>query len=98
MAAGSAGLVASSNDRRRRPRSAQRGIFEERDVNAYMNVWHDILARFPTAAAWESRVRAIGHGLRKELSSGEALEIASQATPETPQAEDLGDPNGRKVG
>jgi glutathione S-transferase len=90
------------------------GDFSLADVNAYMNVWYvrssllakdqtvagvdNILARFPCAAAWESRVRAIGHGSGKELSSGEALDIASQASLETPQAQDPGDPNGRKVG
>ena len=49
-------------------------------------------------AAWENRVRAIGHGIREEMSAGEALDIAAKATPETPAENDADDPNGRKVG
>jgi glutathione S-transferase len=90
------------------------GDFSLADVNAYMNVWYvrsslspndqavagidDILSRFPYAAAWEGRARAIGDGSRKELSPGEALDIAAQASPDTLPAQDPGDPNGRKVG
>jgi glutathione S-transferase len=77
------------------------------DINAYMNVWYvranmpDIdamLAEFPSAQAWEARVRDIGHGSRSELSSAEALEIATAATPQTMTAADPRDPNGRKPG
>jgi glutathione S-transferase len=49
-------------------------------------------------AAWENRVRALGHGLREEMSAGEALDIATKASPETVAANDPDDPNGRKVG
>jgi glutathione S-transferase len=90
------------------------GDFSLADVNAYMNVWYvrsnlsakdqvaagidDILARSPCVTAWEARMRAIGDGSRKELSPGDALDIAAHASPETPPAQDRGDPNGRKVG
>ena len=84
------------------------------DVHAYMNVWYvrsslsaedkalagidQVLAGLPRVMAWESRARAIGHGSRREMTPVEALDIAARAKPETPPAEDSGDPNGRKVG
>jgi glutathione S-transferase len=78
------------------------------DVNAYMNIWYvrsnlpdaaQLFERFPKMLAWEQRVSAIGHGSReRELTSAEALEIARNATPQTPTAEDAGDLNGRKPG
>lgn len=78
------------------------------DVNAYMNIWYvrgnlpdaaKLFERFPKMLAWEQRVKAIGHGSReRELTSAEALEIARNATPQTPVAEDDGDLNGRKPG
>ena len=78
------------------------------DVNAYMNIWFvrgnlpeaaTLFKRFPTMLAWEQRVKAIGHGSReRELTSAEALEIARNATPQTPMAEDSGDLNGRRPG
>ena len=43
-------------------------------------------------------MRAIGHGHREEMSSGEALDIAACAKPETRVEEDADDPNGRSVG
>lgn len=80
------------------------GLF---DINAYMNIWYvrsnlpvadELLAQFPNVRAWETRVRAIGHGTRTEMSTAEALEIGRRATPQTIEAEDPHDPNGRKVG
>ena len=78
------------------------------DVNAYMNIWYvrgnlpdaaKLFERFPKMLAWEQRVKAVGHGTReRELTSAEALEIARNATPQTPIAEDKGDLNGRKPG
>ena len=43
-------------------------------------------------------MRAIGHGLREEMSADEALAIAAKASPETVAENDPDDPNGRKVG
>jgi len=78
------------------------------DVHAYMNIWYvrgnlpdaaTLFGRFPKMQAWEERVKSIGHGTReRELTSAEALEIARNATPQTPIAPDLGDLNGRKPG
>src|SRR5512141_536149 len=71
------------------------------DVNAYMNIWYvrgnlpdaaKLFERFPKMLAWEQRVKTIGHGSReRELTSAEALEIAHNASPQTPMAEDSGD-------
>ena len=81
--------------------------FSLADVSAYMNVWYvrsslpgadQMLAAFPLTCAWEARIRALGHGSRAELSSGEALDIAAQASPQTPTLADPDDPNGRKPG
>jgi len=57
-----------------------------------------IFAGLPRVAAWESRMRAVGHGLREEMSAREALAIAAKAAPETLAEGDSDDPNGRKVG
>ena len=57
-----------------------------------------IFAVLTQVAAWENRVRAIGHGDREEMSADEALGIAAKASPETVAENDPGDPNGRKVG
>ena len=83
------------------------GEFSLADVSGYMNVWYarqslasmdEMMKPFPRAAAWETRVRAIGHGTRTELSSSDALEIAAKAQPESPVFGDPADPNGRKPG
>jgi hypothetical protein len=77
------------------------------DVNAYMNVWYvrqnmpdadALLAEFSHVRAWETRMRAIGHGRRSEMSTTEALAIAKAAVPQTAEQADPNDPNGRKPG
>jgi glutathione S-transferase len=77
------------------------------DVNAYMNLWYmrsnlekadELLGEFDHARAWAGRLRAVGHGTRQEMTSAEALDIATRATPETAEQHDPGDPNGRKPG
>jgi glutathione S-transferase len=77
------------------------------DINAYMNVWYargnmpdadELFAEFDHARAWAGRVRAIGHGTRTEMTTAEALAIASKAAPETEELSDPNDPNGRKPG
>jgi glutathione S-transferase len=77
------------------------------DVNAYMNIWYirtnlpnadEMLAEFRKTSAWEARMRAIGHGSRKEMPAAEALDIATKATPQTAVTTDPHDPNGRKPG
>jgi glutathione S-transferase len=57
-----------------------------------------IFAVLTQVAAWENRVRAIGHGDREEMSADEALAIAAKASPETVAENDPNDPNERKVG
>jgi glutathione S-transferase len=90
------------------------GAFSLADVSAYMNVWYartnlsdadralagvnQILARCPHLLAWEKRMSAIGHGARTELSSGEALNIATRTKPQTSIRSDPDDPNGRRPG
>ncbi len=77
------------------------------DINAYMNVWYvrssltvadELLAECPNVRAWETHMRAIGHGVRTDISTVDALEIGRTAMPQTTQAGDPHDPNGRKVG
>ena len=78
------------------------------DVNAYMNIWYvranlpgeadGMLAEFARTRAWESRMRAVGHGQRSEISTAAALDIAASATPQTAELSDPNDPNGRKPG
>ncbi|MBX9648387.1 MAG: glutathione S-transferase family protein [Xanthobacteraceae bacterium] len=77
------------------------------DVNAYMNVWYirqnmadadAVLAEFGNTRAWETRMRAIGHGRRSEMSTSDALGIAKAATPQTAILADPSDLNGRKPG
>jgi glutathione S-transferase len=83
------------------------GTFSLADINAYMNIWYlrsglgkadEWLATFPRTLAWEGRIAAIGHGSRTEISSAEALEIGTQASPQTPVLADPDDPNGRRPG
>ena len=57
-----------------------------------------IFAGLKQVAAWESRMRALGHGAREEMSGDEALDIAAKASPGTFAENDPDDPNGRKVG
>ena len=78
------------------------------DINAYMNVWYlrqnlpreadRLLAEFAGTRAWETRMRAVGHGPRSEMSTAAALDIAAGATPQTVVLPDPNDPNGRKPG
>jgi glutathione S-transferase len=77
------------------------------DVNAYMNIWYvrahlpntdDLLGEFAATRAWEMRLRAIGHGRRHEMPAAAALDIAVNASPQTPELSDPNDPNGRKPG
>ena len=83
------------------------GQFSLADVNAYMNVWYtrgtvpdidQIFSGLPLVVAWENRIRALGHGMRIEMSSSEALEVAGKANPQTPVVADPKDPNGRQPG
>jgi glutathione S-transferase len=68
---------------------------EEDQVVAGLN---SIFAGFSQVAAWETRMRALGHGTREEMTPDEGLAIAAKASPVTVAEDDPNDPNGRKVG
>jgi glutathione S-transferase len=83
------------------------GDFSLADVHACMNIWYvttrmpggeRLLHDFPRVQAWAARAKDLGHGGREEITSAEALEIASRAHPTSPEIADPGDPNGRKPG
>lgn len=63
--------------------------------------WSDgptFLAQFPALEAWESRVRALGHGDASEMDSADALAVARDAVPETPEAVAPGEPQALTPG
>lgn len=78
------------------------------DVAAYMNVWwlasaapgaaEALLAAFPKVRAWKRRMRAFGHGERREISGAEALAGARAAEPVAPPSHDDSDPLGLQPG
>ncbi|MGI9301694.1 MAG: glutathione S-transferase family protein [Gammaproteobacteria bacterium] len=71
------------------------------DVSCYYLIWFirgryaegpEFLEQFPHLLAWEERMKAFGNGRPKDMSAIEALEIAKEATAETPMEKDAGDP------
>ena len=77
------------------------------DAVAYYLVWFtrgrwqsgaELLAEFPALEAWEKRVAAIGHGDSKDMTAGEALDIAKASATGTPEKADPRDPQGIKPG
>ena len=78
------------------------------DAAAYMNVWFlagavpqvatELLAELDHLQAWRTRMTAIGHGRRSEMTGAEALEVARLATPETRTDHDAHDPLGLEPG
>jgi len=77
------------------------------DASAYYNLaflrWLNpaglkVLESLPKTAAWDERVRGIGHGKRAELSNKDALAIAKAATSTTKEKADPNEPNGLKPG
>jgi glutathione S-transferase len=56
------------------------------------------VAEFAGIQAWMTRVKAIGHGTRTDLTSADALAIARSSTPMTSTTHDPHDPLGRKPG
>lgn len=77
------------------------------DIHAYMNYWF-VAGATPQqlewldcdlpVAKWAARVKAVGHGARTELASGQALEIAKAATTTTEEGVVGTEPNDLKVG
>ena len=77
------------------------------DALAYYLVWFTrgrwpggpaFLSEFQALEAWEARVRAIGHGTAIDMDAQEALEIAHDAEPATPELADPRDPQGLAPG
>jgi glutathione S-transferase len=78
------------------------------DIAAYMNVWFlrgavpattdALLEGLDRAKAWRSRVAAIGHGRREEMTPAEALEVAKTSEPASCTDHDAHDPLKLKVG
>jgi len=68
------------------------------DIAACMNVWwlgraagrvaDTRLAGLPRTLAWRERMAALGHGTRREMSGGEALQVAMTAAPGPAPASD----------
>jgi hypothetical protein len=62
---------------------------------AAMNALFEPLQR---VAAWEGRMRAIGHGQRTEIEAGAAIEIARGTAPLAGTGVQPGDPSGLATG
>jgi glutathione S-transferase len=72
------------------------------DIAAYMNVWFlggavretadGLMAGLDRLSAWRARVRAIGHGARSEMTTGEALDVAKTSEPAAYADHDADDP------
>ena len=77
------------------------------DATAYYVVWmlrafvaggDAVLSRHLRLAAWESRVRALGHGQRREIDATEALTEARTSTPTPGHGVAADDPSGLQEG
>ena len=78
------------------------------DIAAYMNVWFlrgalpaeadALLAGLERTQAWRTRVAAIGHGQRTEMTGADALAIARDSEPAQAPAHDDADPSGLAPG
>jgi len=77
------------------------------DALCYYLVWFirgryeggaELLGEFPNLLAWEERVRGIGHGRPRDMTSSEALDVARAATPEPALGEDPHDPQRLSTG
>ncbi len=78
------------------------------DAAAYMNVWFlagavphvfaELMTGMDAVAVWRERLKAIGHGVRSEMTGAEALEVARTSTPVTRSDHDIHDPLARALG
>lgn len=57
-----------------------------------------LMAEFPALNEWTAKMESIGHGSVESMSPAEALAIAKQSAPNTPEQDDAGDPQGLKTG
>jgi glutathione S-transferase len=78
------------------------------DIAGWMNVWwtgaaapeeaEALMTGFDRLRDWRERIRAIGHGERREMEPAEAVRVASQSSPDEPLESDVNDPSGLKPG
>jgi glutathione S-transferase len=77
------------------------------DINAYMNIWFlrngfppaaGLLDEFPVVTTWADRIAKLGHGVRVEIESQTAVDIAKKCTSNVEPMLDANDPNGLKPG
>ncbi len=78
------------------------------DITAYFPLWMvrtfvpdaaaELLAPYSRLAAWEDRMRAIGHGYRSDIEAAAALDIAQASTPERGRGIDATDPLQLRAG
>ena len=54
----------------------------------------DVFDEFPALLAWGERIRAMGHGQRRDMTAEEALQIAKASAPSTARCADAREPNG----
>jgi glutathione S-transferase len=73
------------------------------DISAYFPVWMcrgnipkagELFAPLARMAGWEERVKAIGHGHRREMDAKEALDIAKRSEPAAGAGVQVGEPLG----
>jgi hypothetical protein len=64
-------------------------------ATAITSAWVDA---YPAVSAWLGRVTGFGHGAFSEMTSGEALEVARNATPAALPDEQFDEPNGFEAG
>ncbi|WP_448725156.1 glutathione S-transferase family protein [Pseudomonas farris] len=62
------------------------------------HVTSPLVDAYPAVLAWFGRVMGFGHGAFSEMTSGEALEVARNATPAVLPDEQFDEPNGFEVG
>lgn len=58
----------------------------------------EFLEEFPRLAAWEERMKAVGHGTSTPMTPAEALAVAKASEPATPEKADPRDPQGLMPG
>ncbi len=56
------------------------------------------LDEFPNLLAWAERMKGIGHGVSSDMTPAEALQVAKNAEPATPEKGDPRDPQGLAPG
>lgn len=81
-----------------RPSLADLSFFHPVFCMKIIPVTAETLEPYAHLRAWLERIEAFGHGTYTEMQGAEAVEVARQATPATPQAHDPAEPNGLRPG